>query len=72
MTCATKAKIAGICGSSHDPGGFALLVELTAGTVMLVHVRFDKKAFSALLCSLVQHTIPCVLIIFHPQLHTSQ
>ena len=32
---ATKAKIAGICGSSHDPGGFALLVELTAGTVRL-------------------------------------
>lgn len=35
VTCATKAKLAGICGSGHDPGGFALLVELTAGTVRL-------------------------------------
>lgn len=35
VTCATKAKVAGICGSGHDPGGFALLVELTAGTVRL-------------------------------------
>ena len=35
VTCATKAKIAIISGSSHDPGGFALLVELTIGTERL-------------------------------------
>ena len=35
VTRATKAKIAGISGSSHDPGGFALLVELTTGTERL-------------------------------------
>ena len=35
VTCAIKAKVAGICGSSHDPGGFALLVELTTGAERL-------------------------------------
>jgi len=46
VTCATKAKVAGICGSSHDPGGFALLVELTTGTVRLTCKRPSPRCYA--------------------------
>lgn len=67
-TLVSEAKIATISGSRHDPGRFALLVELTAGTVRLA----CKGLIKGLLRAAMLSGAACVLIIFHPQLHTSQ
>lgn len=60
VTCATKAKLAGICGSSHDPGGFALLVELTTGTERLACKGLIKGLLRAAMLSGAVYNTLCV------------
>lgn len=59
-TLASEAKIATISGSRHDPGGFALLVELTTGTVRLTCKGLIKGPLRAATLSGAVYNTLCV------------